>query len=505
MNNHRRNRSAGRGHDARARVVRHGTLAAIRDWLGGLVGNQSGIVALLFALVLLPIAIAAGFAVDFGRAYAVKARMAYALDAAGLAVGSSVGTDAELQEILQNYFDANYPAEEFGVPAVPTMEIVDNVINLSVTANLDTVLMRIVGYDQIDIAIVATIIKETTGIELVLVLDNTGSMRSGGKMNALKAAAQDLVDIIYAGAETIPDLWVGLVPYTITVNIGPERSDWLDPGDRVFDDDDDDSDDDDSDGNPYDPSTWKGCVDARPPFLDQDDSPPAAGLFTSFFYPADDDNRWPPVNENNGAQNNGKGPNLGCGPEITSLVAERSTVSAAIAEMLPWHRGGTAGNLGLSWGWRVLSPQWRGLWGDGTPPDLPVDYDEPLIDKVVVMMTDGINQFYDWPGNPLNNGNGPNGSDHTSYGRLTEFGYSYLGAARDELDARMAATCQSMKDVGIIIYTITFGPSPDGQAQNLFRACATAPNYYFHAPSNAHLAAAFRLIGEQLSNLRIGS
>ena len=44
MNYHRRNRPAGRGHDAQARVVRHRTLAAIRDWLGGLVGNESGMV-----------------------------------------------------------------------------------------------------------------------------------------------------------------------------------------------------------------------------------------------------------------------------------------------------------------------------------------------------------------------------------------------------------------------------------------------------------------------------
>ena len=32
----------------------------------------------------------------------------------------------------------------------------------------------------------------------------------------------------------------------------------------------------------------------------------------------------------------------------------------ALGELLPWHRGGTMANLGLAWGWRTVSPKWRG-------------------------------------------------------------------------------------------------------------------------------------------------
>ncbi|MBT6404824.1 MAG: Flp pilus assembly protein TadG, partial [Rhodospirillaceae bacterium] len=52
-------------------------------------------------------------------------------------------------------------------------------------------------------------------------------------------------------------------------------------------------------------------------------------------------------------------------------------------------------NLGLAWGWRVLSPAWQGLWGGATPSELPLDYDTPLMDKVAIMLTDGVNQWYD--------------------------------------------------------------------------------------------------------------
>jgi hypothetical protein len=71
------------------------------------------------------------------------------------------------------------------------------------------------------------------------------------------------------------------------------------------------------------------------------------------------------------------------------------------------------------------------------------------------------------------------------------------------LDDRMIEVCDAMKDEGIRIYSIIFGPDPDEDVQELFEDCATTPAMYYYAPSNAHLAEAFRSIGGQLANLRI--
>ncbi|MEO1020161.1 MAG: Flp pilus assembly protein TadG, partial [Pseudomonadota bacterium] len=277
------------------------------------------------------------------------------------------------------------------------------------------------------------------------------------------------------------------VPYTATVNIGADREAWLDPNDIVFDDDVD----------WFAPTEWKGCVMARPAPFDESDTPPATEPFDSFFYATDTDNVWPAVNEANGAQNNGTGPNLGCGPEITSLRNNKGEIEDAIDEMLPWHRGGTTGNLGLVWGWRALSPNWRGLWGDGTPATMPLDYNSASSDKVIVMLTDGDNQFYDNPPS------GPDGSDVTAYGRLGEFGFASLHAANVEIDERMARACTAMKTQGVILYTITFGSSPDAATQQLYSDCATSAGHYFHSPSNGDLSDIFKAIGRQLSELRI--
>ena len=444
-----------------------------------------------FAFALMALGGAAGLATDSAFGYLAKARMSKALDAAGLAAGR-VKSGGDITAEAQSFFQANFPASAYNA-TITNFQVTasqDNqFVTLEVAADIPTTFLRVAGIETTQISARTVVHRQTRGMELALVMDNTGSMRSGGKMDAMKAAAQSLVNILYGSHETLPNFWVALVPYTATVNIGNDHDDWLDPTDRYFDSPD-----------PFAPTVWKGCVEARANPLDMDDTVPSAAPFNTFYYAPDVDNIWPPVDETNNAQNDGTGPNLGCGPAITPLVATKSTVDAAIAEMLPWHRGGTTSNLGLVWGWRVLSPAWRGLWGNA---QLPLDYETPALDKVVVILTDGQNQFYDWPNHTPNYGVGPNGSDYTAYGRLTEFGFATLNDARAEIDNRFASICTAMKAQGIIIYSITFGSTPNTSTQNLYRNCASDPNFYWHAPTNAALQTVFDQLSEQLSNLRI--
>ena len=67
----------------------------------------------------------------------------------------------------------------------------------------------------------------------------------------------------------------------------------------------------------------------------------------------------------------------------------------------------------------------------------------------------------------------------------------------------MLDMCQTMKAQGIIIYTMTFGPSPDAGTRTLFETCATEPDMYFNAPSATELQQAFVQIADELSALRI--
>jgi hypothetical protein len=122
------------------------------------------------------------------------------------------------------------------------------------------------------------------------------------------------------------------------------------------------------------------------------------------------------------------------------------------------------------------------------------------MDKVVIILTDGENNFYDHPGV------GTHGSDYTAYLRLQQQG---IGAGIDTqaegtaaINSQFSQTCAAMKAEGIIIYTITFqvGNNP---IRDVYRNCASSTAYYFDSPNTSDLSAIFKAIGDSLSNLRI--
>jgi hypothetical protein len=69
--------------------------------------------------------------------------------------------------------------------------------------------------------------RELQDLELVLVMDNTGLIRSGGKVDAMKDTAAELIEFLYGCRDEVEDFYVGLVPYAATVNIGAGREGWL--------------------------------------------------------------------------------------------------------------------------------------------------------------------------------------------------------------------------------------------------------------------------------------
>ena len=99
-------------------------ITAVITALRQLAERCEGAIAIIFALCAIPAVIAAGIAIDVGRAYMVKVRLGAALDAAALAIGSETNrTSTQLANDLQNYFTANYPSSALGtnvtVTAIP--------------------------------------------------------------------------------------------------------------------------------------------------------------------------------------------------------------------------------------------------------------------------------------------------------------------------------------------------------------------------------------------------
>lgn len=516
-------------------------LSALLLCLGKLMPDRRGAVAAFVAVGIVPLVGFVGLATDAARGYMVKTKLHQALDSAGLAGGRAMLEPDRDADIVQ-FFEANFPADYMGAQVTgPTIDADESegLLTLTATANVPTSFMQVLGFSEITVSAHTVVHRAVRGMELALIMDNTGSMRSGGKIGAMRDAAHDLIDILYGDDETVNDFWVALVPYAATVNIGGDKTGWLDawdPADYLppaweaatnYTEDAFAS----YDGLPYQALTdnsgaqpdinpsdwqvlpaisWKGCVEARPAPFDQNDALPGAQAFVHQYWPStmgvytpdtgDNDWDWANIDEANEAQNDGLGPNLGCGPAITPLIASKTAVHDAIDEMEPWHRGGTMANLGLAWGWRVLSPTWQGMWGGATPAELPLDYDTPLMDKVAVILTDGVNQWYDWPTGLPNNPD----ADYTAYGRVSEgrLGTTDSGAATTEINTRLLTVCNAMKSEGIIIFAITFQLN-NTTTQDLYRSCATSPAHYFNSPSNDDLQDVFHEIGNELTNLRL--
>ncbi|MGC2204291.1 MAG: pilus assembly protein TadG-related protein [Stellaceae bacterium] len=215
-----------------------------------LVRQCDGNVAMLFGLCAIPAVIGAGMAIDVGRAYMVKIRLGAALDAAALAVGSESGqTQTQLQTDLQNYFTANYPSTALGTnvsvaPVPANADLTAAIINWQAQATVPMTVMQLVGIDNITVTVAAQT-KKTIGLEIAVVLDNTGSMLCGANegaastcgadvvstdttctnssnhsrictlINAAKAFINVLTDAINASQQ----LYISIVPYVTTVNV----------------------------------------------------------------------------------------------------------------------------------------------------------------------------------------------------------------------------------------------------------------------------------------------
>ncbi len=199
--------------------------------------SKGGNVAMIYALSLVPVTVAAGAGLDLGRAMVVRARLAEALDAAGLAVGATSGlTQAQLQTLAQQYFSANYTADSsFGVPASVSVTQGTDQVTLTTSVQMPTTLMNVVGIKTMSVGYTSQVVWGQTKLWVSLVLDNTGSMTETdgtgtSKISALITATDNLLATLQSVAATAGDVEVSLVPFSKDVRAGTSYvgASWID-------------------------------------------------------------------------------------------------------------------------------------------------------------------------------------------------------------------------------------------------------------------------------------
>ena len=193
-------------------------------------------------------------------------------------------------------------------------------------------------------------------------------------------------------------------------------------------------------------------------------------MFRAYFN--DSDSR--SIRNNASYYNNRYGPNYSCNKAyVVPLTTDKDYLKDRIT--LLQADGNTHGNLGMVWGYRMLSPDFPFREG--------ASFEDLIWQKVVVMMTDGNN--------------------------TTSPYYSAYGGARrnsvsvSDLNERFEETCTEMKQKGIQIYTVTFTSNISDNTKGYYERCASDATKYFDAPDQQDLIDTFEKISKELSNLYI--
>lgn len=157
-----------------------------RDYRPGvltrLARNEAGNTIAILAASLVPLAGMIGGGLDLSRAYLVKTRLAQACDAGVLAgrkmMGSSGSVSGQVTSEVRKYVNFNFPqnymdTDEFAI--TPTLGSQDQIV-LTLSTNVPTAIMQLFGKTEIAVSTTCSARNDYANIDIVLVLDTTGSM-----------------------------------------------------------------------------------------------------------------------------------------------------------------------------------------------------------------------------------------------------------------------------------------------------------------------------------------
>ena len=306
--------------------------------------DRRGTIAILYAVIFMTFALVTGISIDFGRMAHMKARVAAAADAAALAAGRALLdgrlSDAEVQALAVERFNhaINNANGLPGTVSAPSVVVDRNSgkIDFNVSATVPTTLTKMAGFGDQVIPVTTATQFDQQDVEVGLALDVTGSMGWGNKIDDLRLAAKDLVDILIPDGGPATRIRIGLAPYSTSINAG----------------------------------TYAGQVSGIPS---------AACVYERGGSEAFTDAE--PV----GTNTLGHNPTTWCPTAEVQPITHNKTVLKNSIDTYSAD-GWTAGHLGVAWAWYLVSPEWASIWPTASQP---VSYTTPDTMKVVVLMTDG--------------------------------------------------------------------------------------------------------------------
>ena len=514
--------------------------------LARLARDIAGNTLAIMAAALIPLTAMIGSGVDMSRAYLAQNRLQQACDAAALAgrrVMTTGTADAAVTAEATKFFNFNFPQGKYQTAAfTPSISASGgNTVIVTASTTIPTAIMKIFGKRTLPISATCNARQDYVNTDVVLVLDNTGSMNcapgadascsssyevSGSKMQGMRDAVMALYDALTPAQTQLQAaglrLRYGIVPFSSTVNVGKlvyglshqyinSKSNYeqCSSTDRY--------------GNctAYSPtavnhpaswlnsSNWSGCIeeagtnssittasgmsipsdanDLNVDLVPQNGSSAAAQKtqWAVFDTTAEQADTW------------GSSP---CPTQAVALQAfTRSNLLTYMNSLSAG--GGTMTDVGMVWGGRMLSR--AGIWSSLNP----ITYNSMPINQYIILMTDGgITAYASYYG-----AYGVENYDHRADGTPYPCGSQSSGecVADSQIHRqRFSMICNEIRGEGVSIWAIGFGQSfsggsdPSGDTQAL-SGCASNSNQVAYITDSQSLIDKFTQIGNQIGSLRI--
>jgi len=520
--------------------------------------DQRGNVAMMFAAAAIPVIGATGAVVDYTFSYQQRAVAQSALDAAALSANKLIGLmpESKIKEEARKFFLANTAGKLSEQPEIDA-RISSGSVELTTTLDVKTDFMGLFGIDSLEYDLKALSVAGDATYEVVMVLDNSGSM-AGSKIASLQTAAEDLTKVLFEVNHSNPKpdpIKIGVVPFAASVDVGAgyAKASWIDRDAKA----------------PYHTENfdkpvgrlglfdeiqnvkWQGCVETRPaPYDVTDDTPTAskpATLFVPMFAPdgadtggyannylADDGGACSFATAGSGGGGSGGGASGGgasgggtsiadltdeqrqaltCKYDGVNLVGEHQNgvrfgpninCTAVDLQPLTTNRGMIESTLARMKADGMTNIHSGVMWGWRLlSPDEPFaegrSYDDDENHKIMIVMTDGQNTYTSY-----------NNFNRSMYGAFGYIAKDHLGTTSstnwqviDKMNEKTLAACTNAKfDGKILIYTVAFQVR-DQATLNMLQDCATRPEMAFRSDSNGELITTFRQIAQEISMLRL--
>jgi hypothetical protein len=384
----------------------------------------------------------AGIAVDMGNMYMTHTKLQAAVDAGALAGSLELPYDPDLTKGVVNKAVTDMVADNMKAAEVTNISAGTEIRSVKVTARAEVkmLLMEVLG--MADKYVEASAMAGFNKLEVVFVIDNSGSMK-GTPIDLVKRASAELTDLLIPDGTT-PDTKVGLVPFRGKIRLGEEVDGYA-----------------------------KGCVNAdgslnqgiHEDFMDEYYALP---YYYRSYISLDTCSDIPPV--------------------LALSKDKRKIVSAIDSQTATGAASGTVISEGIKWGRNILTP---------TPPFTQAG-DKEDFRKIMIVLTDGDTEDGECGGTYRAYYRPNNYWTNAYYGMGVDTAHCNDGGV---LNADMLAEAQAAKDAGIEIFSIRFGSS-DNTDINLMKAIASSKegtdDHYFDAPSVYDIPDIFKQIGKQL-------